>query len=49
MGLEPAPPWLALGDLYAELGTTVAEACIVLDGLVHRGHLPVSDTGFRSE
>jgi len=46
MGLEPAPAWLGLSELYGELGPTVFEARSALDGLVHRGHLPVSDTVF---
>lgn len=48
MGLEPAPPWLAVDELYELLGATPREARIALDGLVHRGHLPVSDTVLRN-
>lgn len=49
VGLEPAPDWLVLDNLYRELGATVAEARAVINDLVHRGHLPVSDTGVTSE
>jgi putative transposase len=48
IGLASAPSWLALDELYHELGSTVSNARTALDGLVHRGHLPVSDTVFRS-
>lgn len=48
VGLTVPPPWLAVHDVHALFGSTVEEARMRIDLLVHKGRLvpPVSDTGF---
>jgi hypothetical protein len=43
VGLATPPSWLAIHDLLSLFGHTPEEARRVLDGLVHRGHLPADD------
>jgi putative transposase len=45
MGLEPAPPWLAVDEVLRLFGRDVDEARRGFAGLVHSGHLLVSNTG----
>jgi REP-associated tyrosine transposase len=45
MGLEPAPPWLAVDEVLRLFGRDVDEARRAFASLVHGGHLLVSDTG----
>jgi putative transposase len=49
MGLDPAPQWLVVDEVLRLFGTTAAAARAAFDELVHRGHLPVSDTGVTPE
>jgi REP element-mobilizing transposase RayT len=44
VGAGPAPPWLAVDEIYGFFGSTRAEAQAEFARLVHERHLPVSDT-----
>ena len=44
VGLEPAPPWLAVDRVLGMFGRTPEEARLEFARLVRNGHLPVSDT-----
>lgn len=44
MGLDPAPPWLALEETLGLFGRTPARARAELASLVSSGRVPVSDT-----
>ena len=44
MGLEPAPSWLRVDEALGFFARDVAAARERLAGLVHSGHVPVSDT-----
>jgi putative transposase len=43
-GLEPAPAWLAVSAVRALFGNDAERAVRAYRDIVHRGHLPVSDT-----
>lgn len=49
IGLDSAPSWLVVDEVLALFGTTVEAARAAFDELVHRGRLPVSDTGVTRE
>lgn len=44
LGLEPAPPWLAVDEILELFGRTTATARAELASLVSSGRVPVSDT-----
>jgi putative transposase len=44
VGLEPAPPWLAVADVLELFGRDRRRAVAEYRDIVHSGHLPVSDT-----
>jgi putative transposase len=44
LGLEAAPPWLAVDEILRLFGRTTATACTELASLVSSGRVPVSDT-----
>jgi putative transposase len=46
MGLDQAPPWLAVDEVLALYGRTAAEARRRLAFRVHFGHVPASDAVF---
>jgi REP element-mobilizing transposase RayT len=45
MGLEPAPPWLAVDEVLRLFGRDMDEARRTFASIVHAGHLLVSNTG----